>query len=124
MKQRSIVTAIIFSIITCGIYFLYWFWVTLSPLEQEGKRSIVPTFVSFILLLFVSPVGGALGGYDADNNLSAIYAARGIPRNSNQIVYIIVGILLPIVMIALVQNEINGLLRNSASSANQNNTAL
>lgn len=44
MKQRSVATVIILSIVTCGIYALYWLYVTAEDLENEGQTgSVSPT---------------------------------------------------------------------------------
>lgn len=42
LKNRNIALVIILSIITCGIYQLYWLWVTISALDNEGQNSNMP----------------------------------------------------------------------------------
>lgn len=103
LKNRNIALVIILSIITCGIYQLYWLWVTISALDNEGQNSNMPAVAQFILMFFY--VGFILFGLNADANINAIKAKRGIPASDNKVLYIILGIFLPIVLVCLVQNE-------------------
>ncbi len=107
LKNRSVATVIIFSIITCGIYMLYWFWVTIEALDTEGQSSNMSPIVQFILLFFY--VGEIIFALNADSNLNAIKAKRGLPASDNKIIYIVLALFIPIVLVALVQNEINQL---------------
>ncbi len=107
LKNRNIALVIILSIITCGIYQLYWLWVTISALDSEGQNSNMPAVAQFILMFFY--VGFILFGLNADANINAIKAKRGIPTSDNKVLYIVLGIFLPIVLVCLVQNEINKL---------------
>ena len=104
---RNIAVVMILSIITCGIYQLYWLWVSISALDYEGQISNMPAIAQFILQFFY--VGFILFGLNADANINAIKAKRGIPASDNKVLYIILGIFLPIVLVCLVQNEINKL---------------
>lgn len=38
MKKRSPVLVLLFSLITCGIYYLYWYVVTTNEIEHELKN--------------------------------------------------------------------------------------
>jgi len=107
LKNRNIALVIILSIITCGIYQLYWLWVTISALDSEGQNSNMPAVAQFILMFFY--VGFILFGLNADANINAIKTKRGIPTSDNKVLYIVLGIFLPIVLVCLVQNEINKL---------------
>ena len=107
LKNRSIATVIILSIITCGIYSLYWTWTTMDALDKEGQASNMPVVVQFILLFFY--VGYLLFGLNADANLNAIRQRNGLPTKDNKVLYMILGLFIPIVLIILIQNDINEL---------------
>ena len=100
LKNRNIALVIILSIITCGIYQLYWLWVTISALDSEGQNSNMPAVAQFILMFFY--VGFILFGLNADANINAIKAKRGIPTSDHKVLYIVLGIFLPIVLVCLV----------------------
>lgn len=107
LQNRNIVTVIILSIVTCGIYDLIWCWQTMNALHNEGKKSLVDPIVQFILLFFY--VGFIVFALCADANLNSIREQRGIPAKDNKILYIILGIVCPVALIAIVQNDINEL---------------
>ena len=110
LKNRSIVAVILLTIITCGIYGLYWVYDTMNSLEQtSGKESSVNAIACLLLCIFIAPVGFILFGMGADEQLNMIRASRQIPPSDNKVVYMILGFFLPIVLMALVQDEINKL---------------
>lgn len=107
LKNRSIAAVIILSIVTCGIYSLYWTWVTIDALDKEGGASNMPAIVQFILMFCY--IGFIIFGLNADANLNAIKEKKGIPTTDNKVLYLVLGLLIPIVLVVLVQNEINQL---------------
>ena len=107
LKNRNIALVIILSIITCGIYELYWLWVTISALDNEGQASNMSPAVQFILMFFY--VGFILFGINADANINSIKQKRGLTPSDNKVLYIVLGIFVPVVLVCLVQNEINKL---------------
>ena len=107
LKNRSVAMVIILSIVTCGIYSLYWAYVTVTALDEEGNASNMPAIVQFIL--FFLYVGYIVFAINANNNLNAIRAKKGLPEKDQMVIYLLLGIFIPIVLVALVQNEINEL---------------
>ena len=107
--KRSVATVIILSIVTCGIYSLYWFWVAIKELYEAGHKSIgnLEPVIQFILIFVY--VGGIFFAINADANLNEARAQKGIAAVDNKVLYIILAIVCPIVMVALVQNEMNKL---------------
>lgn len=115
MQNRSIATVIILTIITCGIYGWYWVYVTADALEKEGQTGQLAPIVQLILVLFTGPIGYLFFGMAADKNLNAAKTKRGLPTSDNSVAYILLGLIIPIVLVGMVQNEINQL----AASNNQ-----
>lgn len=107
LKQRSVATVIILSIVTCGIYMLYWSYVTINALDAEGGASNMSAGLQFVLMFFY--VGMILFGINADANINAIKAKKGIPTADNKVAWILLGLFIPIVLVGLVQSEINKL---------------
>lgn len=108
LKERNVVTVILLSIVTCGIYSLYWTYVTMDALDKEGQASNMPVIAQF-LLLFVY-VGYILFGINADANINAIKEKKGVATADNKVLWLILGLVFPIALIALIQNEINQLV--------------
>lgn len=112
MKYRSIATVIILSIVTCGIYGLYWLYVTASDLEREGQTNSASPTLQLLLAIFFGFVGYILFAIAADANLNSIKSRSGLMPSDNKVVYIILALFIPVVLVGLVQNEINHLTTN------------
>lgn len=108
LKNRSVGLVIILSIVTCGIYALYWTFVTMKALDEEGGASNMSFVVQFILLFFY--VGYILFGINADANINAIKQKKGMPTADNKVLWLVLGLVFPIALIALVQSEINNIV--------------
>lgn len=104
MKYRSIAT--------CGIYGWYWLYVTAQDLEREGQTNSASPTLQLVLAILFGFVGYILFGIAADANLNSIKSRNGLMPSDNKVVYIVLAIFIPIVLVALVQNEINHLTTN------------
>ena len=107
LKKRSVLSVILFSILTFSIYMIWWTYVTCRDLQQEGHKSSIPPVLTTLMMLFYSSIGGVLLGLHADDNINAIKYLRGMPQTDNKVLWIVLGIFLPLVTVALVQHEIN-----------------
>ena len=111
IQPRNIVTAVIFSILTCGIYTIYWFIVLTDDLNRLTKEdNDMSGGLSFLLTLVTCGIYGFFWSYkmgqkvDKLNNNSSGYSG---------IVYIILMLCgLDIVSYALMQDCINKTLEN------------
>lgn len=115
LTKRSIVAVIIFSLLTCGIYAIWWTYVTCDALQRQGQKTAIPPILTTLMMLFFSNVGGALLGIDADDNINAIKIKHGMPTADNKVLWLILGIFIPLVTIALVQYEINMMIDTAGS---------
>lgn len=107
LKNRSVALVIVLSLVTCGIYSLYWTYVTMDALDKEGQASNMPVIAQFLLCFFY--VGYLIFGMNANSNINAIKQSRGIGTSDNQVLWMVLGLVFPIVLVAIVQNEINQL---------------
>ncbi len=110
MKKRSVAAVVILNIITCGIWGAYWGYVMSRDLQAETGVSKIPPVATCLLLLFVSGAGGALLGYDCNETVNALRAKKGLPPVDNMILWLLLGAFIPLVTMALVQNDVNDLL--------------
>ncbi len=107
MKQpRSVGMCIVLSIITCGIYGIYWLYcihedvqiVCDHPMSVSGGMVIVLSIVTC----------GIYGIYWAYKMGQFLDAAKGVPGGSSGFVYLLLSIFgLSIVALALMQSELN-----------------
>lgn len=111
LKNRSIAGVIILTLITCGIYGIYWAYDTLSSMEQvSGHEASISSVVVLLLCIFFPSVGYLLYGMAADEQINLIKGMRSGQQVDNKVMYMLLGFFLPIVLIPIVQDEINRLV--------------
>ena len=111
IEQRNIALCIILSIVTCGIYGLYWIY---KLTEDVNKLKGDPNATSggIVILLSIVTCGIYMWYwlYKQGDNLDQIKASRGLPSSNSGLLYLILAIVgLGIVSYALMQNELNQL---------------
>lgn len=107
LTKRSVATVVVYTVLTCGIYGVWWTYVTCQALQAEGKRTEIPPVLTMLMTLFFASLGGVLLGLDADENIKAIRADKGMPVADNKVAWMVIGFFIPIALLALVQYEIN-----------------
>ncbi len=113
VQERNIALCIIFSLITCGIYGLYWLY---CLTEDVKKLSNNPNGTSggITILLGIVTCGIYLWYwmYTQGDAIDKVKQSRGIASGNTGILYLILSIVgLGIVSYALMQNEINHLAK-------------
>lgn len=110
VKEKNIVTCVILSFITCGIYSIIWF-VNLNDdvntLSGDFKTS---GGMAFLLTIVTCGIYGLYWMYNQGTRIDNVKASRGIPSSNSGVLYLILSIIgLGIVSYCLMQNEINQL---------------
>lgn len=108
IKERSIPMCIILSIVTCGLYGLYWFICLVDdtnvaaaePGRSGGMVLLLSIITCSIYLLFWT--------YCQGEKLDRAKERHGLPISNSGIAYLLLSIFgLSIVAYALMQNELN-----------------
>lgn len=107
--KRSITLCILLTILTCGIYGLYWLG-TLN--DDANKLSSAPASVSgasaVLLTILTCGIYGIFWTYKQGEKLENARIQRNMTSGSLAVLYLVLSILgLGIVSFALMQNEIN-----------------
>ena len=103
IKPRNIAVSIILTIVTCGIYGIYW--VICMAREAVSVKDPSDSGVLEIVLMLFLPF---VGFYLTEQKLAAGCAARGIPHKDNAVLYLILGLVgLGIVNYCMMQNDLN-----------------
>lgn len=111
IKNRNIVVAIILTIVTCGIYGIYW-TVCLARESVSVKDPADNALLEIILMLFLP----FLGFFMAEKKFAEGCAEKGIAHTDNSILYLILGLVgLGIVNFCMMQNELNKLAPTTAA---------
>lgn len=111
MKQRNLALCIIFSIITCGIYELYWL---VCITDETNELSENPNYASGIFALLLTIVTcniyGLYWAYQMGEKIDIIKQKRGKPTSNSGVLYLILQLIFPLIGLVLMQNEVNQLL--------------
>ena len=103
IKNRNIVTAILLTLVTCGIYGIYWA-IMLAKEAVSVKDPNDDGILEIVLMLFLP----FLGFFLAEKKFAEGCQMKGIPHSDNSILYLILGLVgLGIVNFCMMQNELN-----------------
>lgn len=109
MKERNIALCILFSIITCGIYELYWYVCLTDETNTAADEQGTSGVMALILTLITCGIYGFFWAYRCGEKLDKAKTARGQAASNGGILYLILYIFGGIISIALIQHELNKL---------------
>lgn len=108
IQQRSIAVCIILTIVTCGIYGLYWFICLTNDANTASNTFGTSGGMALLLTIVTCGIYGLYWAYKQGEKIDAAKANRGVPSGNSGILYLILSIFsLGIVAWALMQNELN-----------------
>lgn len=111
MLKRSIPVCIILSVVTCGIYGLYWFvCMTNEANTLSHHEGDVSGGVALILQIVTCNIYGLYWAYQMGSKLDQAKVNQGLQPGNCGVVYLILQLFVPIVGYALMQNDINTLI--------------
>lgn len=109
IQQRSILTCILLSFITCGLYTIYW-WYTLHEDTNRLSSEAAPTSFGmvFLLSLVTCNIYYFYWLFKRGEIIDNYNMQRGLPSGSSGIIYLVLSLFgFGIVAYALMQNELN-----------------
>lgn len=111
VQQRNIALCIVFSIITCGIYGIYWYVKLTDEANSVATQNQTASGgMAFLFTLITCGIYSWYWMYKQGAKIDEAKAARGQASSNTGILYLILAILgLGIVSYALIQNELNNL---------------
>lgn len=111
ISRRSVAFAIILSLITCGLYTIYWFIVLTN---EVGELSGDYTFTGgkhFLLTLVTCGIWSFIWYYQVGKHIAEAQRQRYQYPSDNSVLYVILTLFgLGIVTYALVQSDVNKLV--------------
>ena len=103
VEKRNIGTCVVLSIVTCGIYGIYWAVKMLREAVQVKDETDSGT-AEILLGIFLCPVGF----YMAEKKLNEGCQMKGIPHEDRSVLYIVLGFVgLGIVNYIMMQSDLN-----------------
>ena len=108
VKERSVAVAIILSIITCGIYGLYWLACMSDDLNALTGCNETSGGTVVLLSIVTCGIYNWYWLYKAGEKVDMLKSRNGVQSSNSSIIYLLLGIFgLSIVSYALIQDEIN-----------------
>ena len=108
VQNRNIAMCIILSIVTCGIYGIYWFvCLTDDTNTVSGEVNGTSGILAFILTLVTCGIYCFYWAYKCGDKIDTAKQQRGIPASNGGVLYLILWIFGGVIAYALIQNELN-----------------
>lgn len=115
MKRRDIATSIILTIVTCGIYGLFWFITLTDDLNYLHGTAEITGGKALAFTLITCGIYGIYWAYKMGVRIDEVKTQHGEASANSGIIYLILSIFgLGIVGYALMQSEINKYMPNNA----------
>ena len=111
--ERNIAVAIILSIVTCGIYGLYWFVVISDDVKDySNDQEMMSGGVALLLTIFTCGIFGIYWAYKLGKNMFTAQQMYNLPATDNSVVYLLLELFgLGIVAWAIIQSDLNAITR-------------
>ena len=111
IEKRNIGLAILYSILTCGIYTMYWFVKITDESNALSGEQEISGGMALLLLIVTCGIYGYFWSYKIGKTMYKAQERSGINPNDNSILYIILTFFgLSIVSYAIIQSDINDLV--------------
>lgn len=110
IKERSLVLYIILSIVTCGIFGLYWFVCLTDDTNTAAGVDGTSGGMALLFTLITCGIYGFYWAYKCGEKLDIAKEKRGLPCGNSGILYLLLFIVGGgIIVYALIQHELNQL---------------
>lgn len=120
VQKRDIVTCILLSIVTCGIYGIIWFINLTDDVAKLADDNEFSGGKAFLFTLLTCGIYGFYWAYKIGKDIFEAQNKRNVPATDNSTVYLILQIFgLAIVTYCLAQSEVNKLAEGSNGTVNQ-----
>jgi len=90
-KTRSPVVVILLSIVTCGIYYIYWLYTIMDDLNKAAGREVMNPIMFTVLSIVCAPIVYYVF-YTVDKSLEEISANEGTGYKANFILWLILSL--------------------------------
>lgn len=108
VQQRNIALCIILSLVTCGIYGIYWFICLTNDTNTAANEEGTSGGMAFLLTIVTCGIYGLYWAYKRGEKIDKAKSDRGMETSNAAILYLVLCIFgLGIIAYALMQSELN-----------------
>ena len=108
VRPRSIPLCIILSLITCGIYFIYWFICLTDEVGEVTQEQDTSGIAAFLFSLITCGIYSIYWGWKMGDKLDRARMRSHVPPASFPILFLVLNLFgLTIVTCAIIQSELN-----------------
>lgn len=107
VKEKNIALCIILSLVTCGIYGIYWFVTLTDDTNTIAGEPGTSGIMAFILTFITCGIYGFYWAYKCGEKIDKAHQNRGEAASNGGILYLILFLFGGVIAYALIQNEIN-----------------
>lgn len=119
IQQRNIAVAILLSLVTCGIYSIYWFIVLSDDVGRANENPKISGITAFLLNIVTCGIYGIYWSYKLGKEMFEANQKHGIAANDNSVLYLILSLFgFQIVTWAIIQSELNKIAVGNSTPAN------
>ena len=121
ITERNIAVSIVLTIVTCGIYGIYWFITLTNEVKSySDDQNLASGGVAFLLTLVTCGIYGIYWAYKIGELMKVAQEKNSLPVKDNSVLYLVLEIIgLGIVVFALVQNDLNDITRKKVGGTAQ-----
>ena len=111
IQKRNIVTFILLSLVTCGIYGIVWFINMTDDVAYLSEDPEMSGGKAFLFTLITCGIYSFFWAYKMGKNVYRAQLKRNITASDNSVLYVILQVFgLGIVNYCLIQNDINNMI--------------
>ncbi len=107
--NRNIVLCIIFSLITCGIYTIYWYVCLANDVNTVSGMPDTSGGVVLLLTILTCGIYGFFWAYRCGEKIDMAKRNRGFASSNSGVLYLLLYIVGGLITFALIQHEVNQL---------------
>lgn len=117
VEERNIAVYLILTLVTCGIFGLYWFVVLTDDVEKANNSTQLNGALSLVLTIVTCGIYGIYWSYKIGKEAYEAGQKANVNISDNSVVYLILSLFgFSIITWCLVQNDLNTIARNSSAA--------
>ncbi len=118
LKTRSVGVSIILTLVTCGLYGIYWFVQLTDEANKLSGYHKTSGGTALLLTIITCGIYGIYWSYQMGKKMHAAQERAGLPASDNSILYLILSLLgVGIIAYAIIQSDINEILEKTNVAA-------